>query len=131
MILFGCCDKISAEKSPIAAKFITAEAGTVNQWEKEEVRLKIIGRKKEIRTLETCERSSKSEFVCVYGRRRVGKTYLIEQTFRNAFAFRATGVEGGDTRTQLRSFHQRLKEQGAMQQAAPKDWFENLADAFS
>ena len=84
----------------------------------------IVGRKEEIRKLERCERSRKSELVCVYGRRRVGKTYLVEQTFANYFAFRATGVEGGNTRAQLRSFNQRLIEAGDLQKQIPRDWFE-------
>ena len=50
----------------------------------------IIGRKDDIRELERCERSQKSELICVYGRKRVGKTFLIEQAFANYFAFRAT-----------------------------------------
>ena len=86
--------------------------------------MKIISRKKEIRELERCERSDKSELVCVYGRRRVGKTWLVEQTFSNYFAFRATGVEGGNTRTQLKSFHQRLLACGDSIGKIPSNWFE-------
>ena len=40
------------------------------------------------------------------------------------FAFRATGVEGGNTRTQLKSFHQRLRAHGDSSRAIPSDWFE-------
>ena len=39
-----------------------------------------IGREKEIDILKKYYSSSKSELVAVYGRRRVGKTYLIRQT---------------------------------------------------
>jgi AAA+ ATPase superfamily predicted ATPase len=39
--------------------------------------MKIIGREKEKRLLETILHSKKPEFLVVYGRRRVGKTYLI------------------------------------------------------
>ena len=39
----------------------------------------IIGRKKEINELERLYRSENSEFVAVYGRRRVGKTYLVKE----------------------------------------------------
>jgi len=63
----------------------------------------IIGRKEEIRELERCERSKKSELICVYGRRRVGKMYLVEQTYADYFAFRATGVESGDTAIRINS----------------------------
>jgi len=78
----------------------------------------------ERRELARIEKSRKSELVCVYGRRRVGKTFLVEQTFRDCFAFRATGVEGGNTRQQLRSFNQRLREQGDLTRTIPRDWFE-------
>ena len=86
--------------------------------------MKVIGRKNEIRELERCAKTKKSELVCVYGRRRVGKTYLIEQTFANYFAFRATGVEGGNKTAQLESFHQRLKDAGDTNKKRPKNWFE-------
>ncbi len=86
--------------------------------------MKIIGRKNEILELERREKTKKSELVCVYGRRRVGKTYLIEQTFAKYFAFRATGVEGGNKTAQLESFYQRLKETGDASKKRPKNWFE-------
>lgn len=86
--------------------------------------MKIIGRREEIHELERCEKSNKSELVCVYGRRRVGKTYLVEQTFSDYFAFRATGVETGNTRTQLKAFNQRLKDSGDEERKIPEDWFE-------
>ena len=86
--------------------------------------MKIISRKAEIQELMQCQRSGKPELVYVYGRRRVGKTFLVEQTFAGTFAFRATGVEGGNTRQQLKAFHQRLKEHGDDIKTIPKDWFE-------
>ena len=86
--------------------------------------MKIVGRSDEIRELEKCEKSKKSELACVYGRRRVGKTYLVEQIFANYFAFRATGVESGNTRTQLKSFNQRLIEAGDKEKRIPGSWFE-------
>ena len=86
--------------------------------------MRVVGRKNEIHELERCAKTKKSELVCVYGRRRVGKTYLIEQTFANYFAFRATGVEGGNKTAQLESFHQRLKDAGDTNKKRPKNWFE-------
>ena len=85
--------------------------------------MKIISRKEEKKELEYAERSGKSELICVYGRRRVGKTFLVEQTFKE-FAFRAVGLEKGTTSQQLRSFGQRLIEYGDDIKRAPKDWFE-------
>ena len=86
--------------------------------------MRIIARKKEKKELEECEKSAKSELVCVFGRRRVGKTFLVEQTFGNYFAFRATGLENGNTKQQLRAFNQRLLECGSKVSTIPKDWFE-------
>ena len=85
--------------------------------------MKIISRKEERKELEYCERSKKSELICVYGRRRVGKTFLVEQTFKE-FAFRAVGLEKGTTKQQLKAFGQRLIEHGDNEKSAPKDWFE-------
>ncbi|MBR0092377.1 MAG: ATP-binding protein [Lachnospiraceae bacterium] len=89
--------------------------------------MNITGRREERRELERCERSGKSELVCVYGRRRVGKTFLVEQTFSESIAFRATGVEEGNTRQQLKSFHLRLLEYGDTVRTIPKNWFEAFA----
>jgi len=85
--------------------------------------MKIISRKEEKKELEYSERSKKSELVCVYGRRRAGKTFLVEQTFRE-FAFRAVGLEKGTTKQQLKAFGQRLIEYGDDIKNTPKDWFE-------
>lgn len=85
--------------------------------------MKIISRKEEKKELEYSERSKKSELICVYGRRRVGKTFLVEQTFRE-FAFRAVGLEKGTAKQQLKSFGQRLIEYGDNIKSTPKDWFE-------
>ena len=45
----------------------------------------MIGRKKELLSLKEAMESDQSEFIAVYGRRRVGKTFLIRQAFGNAF----------------------------------------------
>ena len=62
--------------------------------------------------------------MAVYGRRRVGKTFLIREFFKNRFAFYASGVADGKTRAQLKSFNDSLREYGCPQRAIPKDWFE-------
>ena len=50
----------------------------------------VIGRKTEQETLQNLLETDKSEFVAVLGRRRVGKTFLIRETFKNNVPFRAT-----------------------------------------
>ena len=61
----------------------------------------IIGRNEEIRKLEKFLKSPKSEFVAIYGRRRVGKSYLVEEVYKDKIAFRAIGsyIKGKDEKT--------------------------------
>ncbi|MBR6256031.1 MAG: ATP-binding protein [Lachnospiraceae bacterium] len=86
--------------------------------------MKIIGRKRECNEIERCVLSKRPEFVVVYGRRRVGKTYLIKEFFKRQFAFYATGVTDEKTAGQLRAFHTSLKEYGDTEKTIPKDWYE-------
>lgn len=48
----------------------------------------MIGRKKEVQELNDLYDRKKAEFVDVYGRRRVGKTYLVDETFKGRITFR-------------------------------------------
>ena len=86
--------------------------------------MSIIGREREQDVLQTCLQSDRPEFLAVYGRRRVGKTYLIKEYFNNRFSFYATGVYGVKTRAQLKVFHESLREYGSSEKVVPKDWFE-------
>jgi hypothetical protein len=88
------------------------------------VPMSLIGRKREQDALTNCLASGRPEFVAVYGRRRVGKTYLVRSFFKDGFAFYATGVASGKTRDQLKAFHAKLREYGDDARAIPKDWFE-------
>ena len=72
--------------------------------------MNIIGRIAEIRELDELMASKKSEFVVVYGRRRVGKTYLIRQYFGNKFSFYTTGLAEGKTDVQLVNFNAALRQ---------------------
>lgn len=84
----------------------------------------MIGRKKEQNILEDCLRSKRGEFLVVYGRRRIGKTYLIKKYFNERFSFYATGLSNANTREQLRAFGTSLNEYGADGKSLPKDWYE-------
>ena len=64
----------------------------------------IIGRKKEILKLDSITKSKKSEFLAVYGRRRVGKTFLIREYFDYSFDFQISGLANVDTGQQLFNF---------------------------
>ena len=65
---------------------------------------RFVGRKEEIYTLEECLTSEQSEFVAVYGRRRVGKTFLIRYVLERHFSLFATGLPGGSYREQINNF---------------------------
>lgn len=84
----------------------------------------LIGRKREQHILEDCLSSPRPEFLVVYGRRRVGKTYLIREYFNYQFAFYASGLAKGKTAQQLNAFHDSLLGYGDDSQKAPSDWFE-------
>ncbi len=84
----------------------------------------IIGRNAEKELLEDCVKSKFPEFLAVYGRRRIGKTYLIREFFNNRFSFYSTGLADAGKTTQLKEFHRALKEYGDGNKAVPKDWFE-------
>lgn len=85
----------------------------------------IIGRKEEIDKLNRAYNSVHSEFVAVYGRRRIGKTYLIRETFGDGFTFQYTGIINISNKEQLNEFHANLIQQGLPSDIkAPKTWFE-------
>ena len=84
--------------------------------------MEIIGRERERRLLDRCEQSGKPEFVAVYGRRRVGKTYLITEHFNNKFSFSMTGISGGTMKEQLREFSRALAKHYHGETPEPKDW---------
>ena len=72
----------------------------------------MIGRVNETKVLSLAMESDNSEFVALYGRRRVGKTFLVSEFFRGQFAFHHAGIEGASLREALASFREALKKQG-------------------
>lgn len=72
----------------------------------------MIGRKEEIRKLQLAYDSKQSEFVAVYGRRRIGKTFLVNELFGGRFAFQHAGVEKAKMQEQLDYFRDSLLRSG-------------------
>ena len=85
-----------------------------------------IGRKEELQMLKNIKFSGRAEFVAVYGRRRVGKTYLIQQFFNNDFAFSTTGIIEGSKAEELFAFTTSLISIG-YPGPQPKTWLEAFA----
>ncbi|MCL2045100.1 MAG: ATP-binding protein [Oscillospiraceae bacterium] len=92
----------------------------------------MIGRVEEQSVLNELAMSGESEFVVVYGRRRVGKTYLVRETFNNEFFFSYTGIANIKAHQQRSEFVKALKEHGWVSKDdgfdASKNWF-NAFDA--
>ena len=84
----------------------------------------IIGRRHEQDILAACMDSAKPEFIAVYGRRRIGKTYLIKQFFNDTFDFYATGIYQLPKSAQLRNWQEQLLKYSGVKRKRPQDWFE-------
>lgn len=84
---------------------------------------RIIGREKEIARLKDSLESSSAELVIVYGRRRVGKTFLINELFENDFAFKVTGTYNQPKSFQLKTFLKELYDRSGIKQKAD-DWLD-------
>ncbi|MBQ6783782.1 MAG: ATP-binding protein [Acholeplasmatales bacterium] len=67
--------------------------------------------------------SLESSFVAIYGRRRIGKTYLINELFNESIIFRYAGIYNGKKNEQLYAFSESLKEYGLKPEEDLNDWF--------
>ena len=72
----------------------------------------IVGRKREQELLESVFKAKKNRFLTVYGRRRVGKTYLIDEFFKNkdCVFFRVSGLHNGSRHEQLENFIEKVSK---------------------
>lgn len=84
----------------------------------------MIGRKEERELFLDWIGSGEAELICVYGRRRVGKTYFVNDLLSGFFGFDASGLAEGGEAVQLRAFHEALLDYGDEGQHPPKDWWE-------
>lgn len=82
----------------------------------------ITGRKREQKELKGLLKSGQSEFVAVYGRRRIGKTFLIRETFNYKFTFQHIGILDASLPEQLKEFRQSLKNYGLEKCPIPRTW---------
>ena len=84
----------------------------------------LIGRKIEQQRLIEAYESDYSEFVAVYGRRRVGKTCLIREVFSYQFTFQHAGLANRGMRDQLAAFVDSLADCGYKATSRPTNWIE-------
>ena len=82
----------------------------------------LIGRVKEIQQLTDYTNSDKAEFLVVYGRRRVGKTFLIKQFFKDTFTFYLSGAENASKEQQLFNFTTALNKCSGLEFSPIDSW---------
>ena len=86
----------------------------------------IVGRKSEQDALKEIVESDEAEFVAVYGRRRVGKTFLIREFFKSKFSFYHTGLANTDMKMQLHSFNLSLNNYNKGNYPEAQTWFDSF-----
>ena len=84
----------------------------------------IIGREAEIKRLTAAVKSPRPEFIALYGRRRVGKTFLINEMFKKQYAFKMTGVIEGTLKDQFTAFADAMSDYNYDMPEKPKDWMQ-------
>jgi AAA+ ATPase superfamily predicted ATPase len=84
----------------------------------------LVGREAEIKTLTKFETSGKPEFVAIYGRRRVGKTFLVKRLFDDKICFSASGTYLDAKESQLENFALELSDRTGEKPVRLKNWTE-------
>lgn len=87
----------------------------------------IIGREKEKKILEKAYKDEYSRFIAIYGRRRIGKTFLVRETFEDKIVFQHTGIYEGTLKQQLLAFDSSLDDYGCKINKKSQCWI----DAFN
>ena len=77
--------------------------------------------------LKGCYESNRPEFVAVYGRRRVGKTFLVKQFFNDDFDFYVTGIYQGTRQEQLALFNKQLNKYSDNLYPPVSSWYDAFA----
>lgn len=85
---------------------------------------KITGRKEELAILKSALTSAQSELIAVYGRRRVGKTFLIRNAYHKQLVFEFSGTLNTSMAQQLGNFHTAITEKSRKAPGRPTSWFE-------
>jgi uncharacterized protein len=86
----------------------------------------ILGREEEKDRIKAILEDEKPSFIAIYGRRRVGKTFLIKEYFDNQFTFYATGLANSTTQMQLVNFTVFINKAFNASYATPKNWLETF-----
>jgi len=89
----------------------------------------VVGRELERQVLDTAIASGEPELVAIYGRRRVGKTFLVRQHLAGDLCFELTGMFGVTLAQQLRNFSDAVGSSfgAGIRPAPPRDWIDAFA----
>ncbi len=87
----------------------------------------IIGREAEQEILRQRIESDAPELIAIYGRRRIGKTFLVRQYFNDKFSFYCTGIYQGTKKEQLGAFNRQLEHYSGRKWEVAKEWFDAFA----
>ena len=85
--------------------------------------MNLIGRKNEISILQNALKSNKPELIAVYGRRRIGKTFLVRNVYKNYIQFEFSGINNCSLKQQLNNFYLTLADKNDSFKK-PTDWIE-------
>lgn len=89
----------------------------------------LIARHKELEILRNAILDDKSHFIAVYGRRRIGKTFLIREAYNYRFTFQHAGLSEGGMEEQIFAFEASIKEAGGeFSKNKRKNWLEAFED---
>jgi uncharacterized protein len=85
-----------------------------------------VGRVTEVSALRSLGNSRQADLVAILGRRRIGKTYLVKQAYKNQFAFHITGIKNASKKVMIKAFVTKIEELSGSKfpLAAPDGWME-------
>ena len=84
----------------------------------------LVARENEVKLLRSALEDEYSQFIAVYGRRRVGKTFLVRESFGYEFTFQHAGLAEGGLHAQLFAFVESLEDAGLKDFDRPTNWLE-------
>lgn len=89
---------------------------------------KLVGRRYEINILQESLHNSSSELIAIYGRRRVGKTFLVREFFKKHLVFEISGLYNGNMNDQIKNFSNEIhKKDRSLKSHIPEDWLASFA----
>ncbi len=87
----------------------------------------VVGREDEIAIMENLLKNKRSQFLALYGRRRIGKTFLIDQVYKKNMVFAMSGLQNATQDEQLENFTIKFNSQTKRKVAKPETWLQAFA----